>query len=254
MSIVLLALFGLGFLLFASPVAIYGVFNIGNIAGMLLFGGAFVCVLLRKKLNTAWRKKGGRIALSVAAALLAAGLTVAAVTGVKIVRAAANAPKEDEACTVVVLGCRVYDSGPSRMLISRVNAAAAFLKAHPDVYCVVSGGQGEDEPMSEAQCMYDMLVDRDIAPERILMEDASRSTRENIEFSLAIIKEKGLPERLALVTNEYHLCRASMVASAFGCESRAISARSQYILLPTYFVREIFGVLWEELTGGLRIG
>ena len=254
MYIVFLALFGLGFLVFASPVAIYGVFNIGNIAGMLLFGGAFVCVLLRKKLKTAWRKKGGRIALSVAAALLAAGLTVAAVTGVKIVRAAANAPKEDEACTVVVLGCRVYDSGPSRMLISRVNAAAAFLKAHPDVYCVVSGGQGEDEPMSEAQCMYDMLVDRDIAPERILTEDASRSTRENIEFSLAIIKEKGLPERLALVTNEYHLCRASMVASAFGCESRAISARSQYILLPTYFVREIFGVLWEELTGGLRIG
>ena len=254
MYIVFLALFGLGFLLFASPVAIYGVFNIGNIAGMLLFGGAFVCVLLRKRLKTAWRKKGGRIALSVAAALLAAGLTVAAVTGVKIVRAAANAPKEDEACTVVVLGCRVYDSGPSRMLISRVNAAAAFLKAHPDVYCVVSGGQGEDEPMSEAQCMYDMLVDRDIAPERILTEDASRSTRENIEFSLAIIKEKGLPERLALVTNEYHLCRASMVASAFGCESRAISARSQYILLPTYFVREIFGVLWEELTGGLRIG
>ena len=254
MSIVLLALFGLGFLLFASPVAIYGVFNIGNIAGMLLFGGAFVCVLLRKKLKTAWRKKGGKIAISVAAALLAAGLTVAAVTGVKIVKAAANAPKEDEACTVVVLGCRVYDSGPSRMLISRVNAAAAFLKAHPDVYCVVSGGQGEDEPMSEAQCMYDMLVDRDIAPERILMEDASRSTRENIEFSLAIIKEKGLPERLALVTNEYHLCRAAMLASEYGCESRAIGARSQYILLPTYFVREIFGVLWEELTGGLRIG
>ena len=254
MSIVLLALFGLGFLLFASPVAIYGVFNIGNIAGMLLFGGAFVCVLLRKKLKTAWRKKGGKIAISVAAALLAAGLTVAAVTGVKIVKAAANAPKEDEACTVVVLGCRVYDSGPSRMLISRVNAAAAFLKAHPDVYCVVSGGQGEDEPMSEAQCMYDMLVDRDIAPERILTEDASCSTRENIEFSLAIIKEKGLPERLALVTNEYHLCRAAMLASEYGCESRAIGARSQYILLPTYFVREIFGVLWEELTGGLRIG
>ena len=253
MHIVFLALFGLGFLVFASPVAIYGVFNIGNIAGMLLFGGAFACVLLRKKLKQAWKKKGGKIVLSVACVLLAAGLIVASVTGVKIVKAAANVPKEDEECTVVVLGCRVYDSGPSRMLVSRVNAAAAFLEAHPDVFCVVSGGQGEDEPMSEAQCMYDMLVDRDIAPERILMEDASRSTRENIEFSLAIIKEKGLPERLALVTNEYHLCRASMVASAFGCESRAIGARSQYILLPTYFVREIFGVLWEELTGGLRI-
>ncbi len=254
MHIVFLALFGLGFLVFASPVAIYGVFNIGNIAGMLLFGGAFACVLLRKKLKQAWKKKGGKLVLSVACVLLAAGLIVACVTGVKIVKAAANVPKEDEACTVVVLGCRVYDSGPSRMLVSRVNAAAAFLEAHPDVFCVVSGGQGEDEPISEAQCMYDMLVARDIEPERILMEDASCSTRENIEFSLSIIKEKGLPERLALVTNEYHLCRASMLASEYGCESRAIGARSQYILLPTYFVREIFGVLYEQLAGGLRIG
>ncbi len=247
MTIVLLILLGLGFLVFASPVAIYGVFNIGNIAGMLAFGGAFACVCLRDKLKTAWKKKGGKRLLCLLLACVIIGLAVSCACGVKIVKAAKNAPAEGEAYTVVVLGCRVYDSGPSKMLVQRVNAAAKYLDAHPEAYCVVSGGQGEDEPMSEAQCMHDMLIARGIAEDRILMEDASCSTRENIGFSLAIIKEKGLPERLALVTNEYHACRAQMLAAREGCECGAISARSEYILLPTYFVREIFGVAWETI-------
>lgn len=247
MPVVFLILFGLGFTVFFSPVVIYGVFNIGNIAGMLVCGGAFLCVCLRKKIKAAWQNKRGRIWISVICLAAALGLAVACVTGAKIVRAAGNAPAENAEYTVVVLGCRVYDSGPSRMLISRVNAAAAYLETHPQAYCVVSGGQGEDEPMSEAQCMFDMLVSRGIEKNRIFMEDQSCSTRENIEFSLDIIKEKGLPERLALVTNEYHAYRASILAAEYGCESRAVSARSQYILLPTYFVREIFGVLWEQI-------
>ena len=247
MIIVLLILLGLGFLVFASPVVIYGVFNIGNIAGMLAFGGAFMCVCLRDRLKTAWKKKSGKRLICLLLACVIIGLTVSCLCGAKIVKAAKNAPAEGEAYTVVVLGCRVYDSGPSKMLVQRVNAAAKYLDAHPEAYCVVSGGQGDDEPMSEAQCMRDMLVARGIAEDRIIMEDASCSTRENIEFSLAIIKEKGLPQRLALVTNEYHACRACMLAQRFGCACGAISARSEYILLPTYFVREIFGVAWETL-------
>ena len=247
MTVVFLVLFGLGFSVFFSPVVIYGVFNIGNIAGMLICGGAFICVCLRKKIKAALQKKRGKIWFAVVCVLAAVGLTVACVTGAKIVRAAGNAPAPDAEYTVVVLGCRVYDSGPSRMLIQRVNAAAAYLEAHPEAFCIVSGGQGEDEPVSEAQCMFEMLVARGIGKHRIFLEDQSCSTRENIAFSVEIIKEKGLPERLALVTNEYHAYRAGLLAAEYGCESRAVSARSQYILLPTYFVREIFGVLWEQL-------
>ena len=247
MTILLLILCGLGFLVFASPVAIYGVFNIGNIAGMLAFGGAFACVCLRSKIKKYWKKKNGKRLLCLLLACVLAGLAVSCACGVKIVKAAKNAPAEDLEYTVVVLGCRVYDSGPSRMLRQRVNAAAGYLEAHPEASCIVSGGQGDDEPMSEAQCMRDMLSALAIDESRVIMEDASRSTRENIDFSLEIIKEKGLPQRLALVTNEYHACRACMLAEGCGCECAAVSARSEYILLPTYVVREIFGVAWETL-------
>ena len=249
MTVLLLILFGLDFLVFASPVAIYGVFNIGNIAGMLAFGGAFACVCLRDRLKRAWNRKRGKRLLCLLLACVLAGLAVSGVCSAKIVKAAKNAPAQDLEYTVVVLGCRVYDSGPSKMLVQRVNAAAQYLEAHQEAYCVVSGGQGDDEPMSEAQCMHDLLIARGIDESRILMEDQSRSTRENIAFSLEIIKEKGLPQRLALVTNEYHACRACMLASEAGCECAAVSARSEYILLPTYFVREIFGVAWETIAG-----
>ena len=245
MHIFLLILFGLGFSVFFIPVPVYGVFNVGNISGMLLFGAAFLLVLCRKRLKKAWKTPAGKALLSILCVCLILGTAAAGFAGAKIIQTAKALPPEDAPCIVVVLGCRVYDSGPSRMLIARVNAAAAYLQEHPDALCVVSGGQGEDEPMSEAQCMYDMLLSRGIAAERVLIEDLSCSTRENLEYSLRIIKEKGLPQRLALVTNEYHACRACMVARQMGSEAYAVSAPSQKILLPTYFVREIFGVLWE---------
>jgi uncharacterized SAM-binding protein YcdF (DUF218 family) len=254
LTILLLCAAGAGFLLFFLPVPVYGVFNIGNITGMLFFGVLLTCVLLRKRVKELLAKCLRPLPCKIAACVLAAALLGAAVFGTvigsRIVRAAKNAPPEGADLTVVVLGCRVYESGPSLMLGSRIDTAYAYLSAHPGAVCVLSGGQGDDEPESEAQAMFDALTAKGIDPARLITEDESRSTLENLTFSMDIIREKGLPETIALVTNEYHQYRAGLLAQAAGCtECYAVSAPSQKILVATYFVREIYGVAYAMLGG-----
>ena len=129
----------------------------------------------------------------------------------------------------------------------RLNAAQRFLNDHPDAVCVLSGGQGEDEEIAEAACMYRELTAAGIDPGRLYREDRSTSTRENFLFSQNIIKDNGLPETVVVVTNEYHQYRAGLIAKALGMETYAVSAPSGIGLLPTYWVREWFGILYEWL-------
>ena len=256
LRIFLLVVFGLGWCVFFSPVAVYGVFNIGNGSAMLLFGGLFLVTLFHRRffavVKKIWSRRIGKAAL---AALSAAAVVSAACAGVMsagIVRAAGNAPPEGAECTVVVLGCRVYDSGPSLMLRSRINTAYDYLTAHPGAVCVLSGGQGEDEPVSEARSMFEALTEKGIDPARLYLEENSTSTRENLLFSMDLIRAEGLPENVALITNEYHEYRAALLAAKAGCgECWAVSAPSQKIMLPAYFVRELWGVAWLRLSGGV---
>lgn len=251
--ILFLIVSGMCFSVFFIPLLFYGIFNIGNSAGMLFFGTIFLCILFSKKfcafIKRLTAKSSGKAAVIISSVCISCALIAAAAAGAKIIKSAVNYPPDEAITTGVVLGCRVYDSGPSRMLMSRINAAYEFLISHPDAVCILSGGQGEDEPMSEAQCMFDELTKKGIAPERLIMEDESESTRENIAFSLEIIKEKSLPEKLTLITNEYHQCRAAMIGEDLGAKTYAVSAPSQKILLITYFTREIFGVIYETITG-----
>lgn len=160
-----------------------------------------------------------------------------------IVNASRNAPTKES--TVIVLGCRVVGTQPSVMLKSRLDAAYEYLVENPDAPVIVAGGQGDDEEISEAQCMFNYLVEKGIEPERIYMEDQSTSTRENIAFAKAIIEEEGLYESVAIATSDYHELRASLVADSEGLESSAISAKTQWNLLPKNYIRELVGVLLE---------
>ncbi len=252
LKIILLYAFGFGFGVFFSPVVIYGVFNIGNIAGMLAFGLPFLAVLFNEKLRAPARRFLARLPGKITAAALAVCLLTggvwAGVTGGEIVRAAKNAPPEGAAPTVVALGCRVYDSGPSLMLWARINAVYEYLTAHPGAVCILAGGQGEDEPVAEAQSMFEALTERGVDPARLYPEDRSTSTAENLAFAMEIIEEKGLSKDIVLITNEYHQRRASLMAKTLGYgECWAVSAPSQKILLPTYFLREIFGIAYWKL-------
>ena len=93
---------------------------------------------------------------------------------------AANDKPESKNTTLIILGCKVKDGQPSQMLKRRLDTAYDYLIENPDVKVIVSGGKGTDEIISEAQCMHDYLTKKGISENRIIIESASTSTRENI--------------------------------------------------------------------------
>ena len=231
----------------ALPLLIYGILITGNIAGMavslvlILYGTNF------EKVNDALKKfreeKKGKIFFSVVSCLLVLAVGFAAVEGGLMLSASVNKPQEET--TVVVLGCQVKKDGPSLMLLRRLQAAQKYLKENPEIKCIVSGGKGDDEAMSEAECMRDWLIENGIEKERIFTEDKSTSTRENLEFSKQIIRRENLCEKITIVTNEFHQYRAGRIAKNLGFEHYSLSGNTPVVLLPTYIVREMLAIAYE---------
>ena len=183
---------------------------------------------------------------------LVIGLLVVAVTEVFILKASLGDPKE-QVQYMVVLGAKVRESGPSVSLWDRIHAAADYLEAHPDTIAIVSGGQGPDEPMTEAKAMYDELIALGIAPDRVWMEEKATSTWENLNFTLDLIEEKTgeRPGKLGILSSEYHLFRAKLFAKECGVEAVGIPARTSRLSQRiNHFMREVAGVWHYLILGG----
>ena len=115
---------------------------------------------------------------------------------------------------MIVLGCQVKPWGPSVLLQDRLDEALDYWEEHPDILVVVSGGQGPDEPSTEAQAMYDYLVANGVEEERILKEERSHNTCENLRYSFELLKETGHQEEMGqvlVVSNGFHLTRVRML-------------------------------------------
>jgi len=184
--------------------------------------------------------------------ILAVGLLVVGITEAVIIKASFGSPREQVAY-MVVLGAKVRVTGPSASLWDRIYAAADYLEEHPDTVAIVSGGRGSDEPITEAECMYHELVNLGIDPERIWIEDAATSTWENLNFTLNLIEEKTgqRPEKLGVLSSEYHLFRASLFAKACDVEFVGIPAKtSRLSQAVNHFMREVAGVWHYLLLGG----
>ena len=153
----------------------------------------------------------------------------------------------------MVLGAKVRETGPSASLWDRIYGARDYLEAHPDVIAVVSGGQGPEEPMTEAQAMRDALVSLGIDENRVWMEDKATSTWENLNFSLNLIEEKtgSRPDNIGIISSEYHLFRASLCADSLGVESVLIPAQTSRLSQKiNHFMREVAGVWHYLILGG----
>lgn len=184
--------------------------------------------------------------------LLLIGLLIVGFTEAVIINASFGDPKET--CDyMVVLGAKVRPDGPSVSLMDRICAAAEYMTEHPEVTAIVSGGKGADEPMTEAQCMYDELVGLGIDPGRIWIEDRATSTWENLHFSLNLIEENTgtRPEKIGILSSEYHLFRASLFADACGVEAVGIPAPTSRLSQKiNHFMREVAGVWHYLILGG----
>lgn len=115
---------------------------------------------------------------------------------------------------MVILGCQVKPWGPSVLLQDRLDRALDYLEDHPDLPVVVSGGQGPDEPTTEARAMYEYLVANGVEEGRILQEDASHNTWQNLNKTFDLLKEKGYEDEMGeilVVSNGFHLARVRML-------------------------------------------
>lgn len=238
------AFFGVWFII---PIVFSGIVNIGNLTGIALCTALFLFVLFNERITVfvrkIWKRKPGKLAVSLLAIVFSAVILLASVETVLMVSASVSKPETSS--TVVVLGCRVYGERPSRMMVARLKAAHRYLEKNPDSACILSGGQGEDEDISEAECMYRWLVDAGISTDRLYKEDRSTSTRENLLFSKEIIEREGLNPSIAIATNEFHEYRAQQIAKALSLESGAVSGVTEIWVFPTYYVRELYGILYE---------
>lgn len=235
--IALMAVLGGVSILYYFALAMYLGFKVGFelfwlCLGAVCLGAAFVL----SRLSPA-AARGVSIALGV---LMAAALIVVIGVESRIIAGSLAAP-EPNADYVVVLGARVKESGPSRLLNERIDKAAEYLRNNGNTVAILCGGQGSDEPTTEAQAMYEALIARGIDADRLLIEDQSTNTTENLKNAAAMMTSKDAS--VVVTTTGYHMYRALAVAREAGLTHvSGNSSACARLTLVNYYMREFFAV------------
>lgn len=224
----------------------------GALMAVLYPAGGFFCVWLALGAALAAAALVARVRLAVCA-VCAAGLLAAIVVGTRVWSAvSATAPAGLD--YLVVLGANIKpDGSPSEALTYRLDAALSYLRENPATVCVVSGGQGSDEVRPEADVMAGYLTARGVAGDRVVLEDRSTTTEENIRYTAELLAARGDADAtVGIVTNDFHLCRALRIAKRSGLPGACgLAARSNPLYLPHALLRECCAVALGELTGSL---
>ena len=244
LRILLTAVFGLLTVFLTLPL-LAGIDHIGVWVSTAMSGAVTViCAVpdrLMDILNKLYTKRCLKIIINcvfTVAALLIVGAII-----ISCMMAGAMIKTPQSGTTAIVLGGQVRGTEPSLMLKRRLDAALEYLNSNPDAMCIVSGGQGNHEDISEAQCMFDYLTGRGISPDRVIMEDKSTSTQENLQYSTQIMRDMGMDMQAVIVTDGFHQWRGQHFAKQYGIHTvYAKSCDTPYYLAAGYWIREIFAV------------
>lgn len=191
--------------------------------------------------------------------VLAVGILSFSVTEGKIIHGMTSDP-EEELDYLIVLGAQVKKTVPSKALGLRLQKACEYLKEHSQTKAVLSGGQGSGEEIAEAECMYRYLTEHGIPEERLLKEECSTTTRENLMYSARVLAdsrqevttETVLGSKIGLVSNNFHIYRALLLAEKFGYRKvYGVPAASDWKLQIHYMVREYLAVLKAKIRGDI---
>lgn len=149
---------------------------------------------------------------------------------------------------VIILGAQWKSTGPSEVLRRRLDQAIRYLAGNPGTKVIVSGGKGGNEPVAEAEGMQGYLIQRGVDASRILVENASSNTCENLVFSGRLLDPE--KDRVVIVTSNFHMFRALKIAQKQGYANvEGQSAGSVPGMAPNNLLREFLGVLkdfWVE--------
>ena len=187
-----------------------------------------------------------RITLTVCLCLF---LLIFAITEFVIIRATVDDAGED--CDyLIVLGAGVNGTRPSLSLRDRIDGAYDYLQQHPNTVAILSGGKGDGENITEAECMFRCLTEAGIPEERLIKEERATSTEENLAYSLALM-ERTEDTRIGILSSEYHLYRAGLMAQDQGFDPIVVPAETSWLTLRVnYYIREVFAVWYYMILGG----
>lgn len=161
-----------------------------------------------------------------------------------------GARAESGADYMIVLGAQWNKNGPSYVLQKRLDKAVEYLLENPETQVIVSGGQGGNEPITEASGMKSYLLQKGIEEERIWVEEQSTNTYENLVYSAEFLKREN--DNVVLVTNNFHMFRALQIAKKQGyAHIEGLSAGSYPGMVPNNLLREFFGVIKDFAVGNL---
>lgn len=177
------------------------------------------------------------------------GVTIFTITeGIILYYANQEAPEDLD--YVIVLGAKVRGTTITKSLQKRLDTTLEYVESNPNTKIIVSGGQGPDEDISEAEAMAKYLVQHGISEEQIILEKESTNTNENILFS-----KEALPDgkqKIGIITNGFHVFRATSIANKNKIgKVYGIGAPSDPFMCVNYYVREVFAVLKDKLVGNL---
>lgn len=185
----------------------------------------------------------------IAVGLICAGVILfLMVEGLIVSRFTVQAPAGADYC--IILGAQMKSHGPSDVLRRRLDKALEYLVANPETKVIVTGGQGANEPVTEAQGMHDYLVKKGIEESRIIQEDQAGNTVENLLYSIEFIDPTH--DDVVLVTNNFHMYRAEKIALKLGyAKLYGLAADSYPLMVPNNMLREFFGVVKDFLVGNM---
>ena len=145
---------------------------------------------------------------------------------------------------IIIHGCGLIDGERvSKLLSNRVDRAIkVFRRGKGRAYLIPSGGQGPDEKISEAEAMRAYLLEKGIPEDKIILEDKSMSTEENLLYSKRIIDSREGKKRIALVTSSYHVYRCLLLAESLGIRCAGIGAGVAGYYWPSAVIREFIAV------------
>lgn len=159
--------------------------------------------------------------------------------------------KPDDDCDyLIVLGCQIRGTTVTKSLKRRLDSAYDYAAKNEKVIIIVSGGQGKGEDISEAQAMYEYLTARGIDKSRIIREDQSTDTNENMQYSAGYIENS--EAKVGIVTNNFHIFRSKALARAKGMNHLCgVPSASDEVLFVNYMVREAIGIVKDFCFGNL---
>lgn len=150
--------------------------------------------------------------------------------------------------TVIVPGCKIHGDRVGKTLQHRLDTAYLYLCSHKKSMCIVCGGQYGK--YTQAQIMKNYLVSKGIAETRILLDDTSKTTFENMKNANDIIEKANITNKNVIISTQlYHLYRSKFYAKKFGLEPKSIKANTPMSQIWFAYPREVSAILKAWLKG-----